>query len=123
VVLGLGVVGMGMWGVFGGLGLAAKSDAESTCAPNCTDDDISGIKTDFLVADVSLGVGAAALAGAAIIGIVWATSSSSCDPATDKDCKASDQPDAEEKASLRLRSAGVAPLPGGGAAVVVQGAF
>lgn len=121
VVLGIGVVGIGMWGVFGGLGLAAKSDAEETCAPNCTDDDVSGIKTNFLVADVSLGVGAAALAGAAIVGIVWATSSSTCDLATDKDCKAPAETD--KQASLRVRRAGVAPLPGGGGILVVEGAF
>lgn len=119
VTAGLGVVGLGLWGVFGGLGLAAKSDAESTCAPNCTDDDISGIKTDFLVADVSMGVGLASLASAAIVGIVWATGSTSCDPATDKDCKPTEKKDA----AFELRGAGFAPLSNGGGLFVLEGAF
>lgn len=119
VLGGVGVVGFGMFGVFGGLGLAAKSDAEDTCAPNCSDDEVSGIKTDFLVADVSMGIGAAALVGATIVGIVWATGTTSCDPAKDTDCKAAKSEDAS---APRLRSAGVAPLPGG-AALVVGGTF
>lgn len=119
VTVGLGVVGLGLWGVFGGLGLAEKSDAETTCAPNCTDDDLSGIKTKFLVADISMGVGLASVVGAAIVGIVWATGSTTCDLATDKDCK----PVEKKEASLVIRSVGVAPLQEGGGVFVVGGGF
>lgn len=119
VTVGVGVVGLGLWGVFGGLGLAEKSDAETTCAPNCTDDDLSGIKTKFLVADISMGVGLASAVGAAIVGIVWATGSTTCDLATDKDCK----PVEKKDAALVIRSVGVAPLQEGGGVFVFGGGF
>jgi hypothetical protein len=58
------------FGVVGGLGLAERSDAESTCAPRCTDATVASIEDKFLIADVLLGVGLAALGAAIVIGIV-----------------------------------------------------
>lgn len=70
---GVGVVGVGLFATFGALGLSEKSDAEDPatgCAPSCSDDEVDGIRTKFLVADVSLGVGVAALGAAVIVALV-----------------------------------------------------
>jgi hypothetical protein len=58
------------FGVVGGLGLSAKSEAESTCAPRCSDSVVGSIQDKFLIADVLMGVGLAALGAALVIGIV-----------------------------------------------------
>jgi len=55
--------------VFGGFAIAAKSeydDLKHDCAPRCTDADKSRFETHRLIADVALGVGAAAVFGAAV---------------------------------------------------------
>jgi hypothetical protein len=66
VLGGVGVVGIGAFATFGILGLSEKADreapvAEGGCAPNCSDDDVSSVRTKLVLADVSLGVGVAAL--------------------------------------------------------------
>lgn len=48
-------------------GKSAQSNLEQTCAPRCTDDDLSSMRQRYLFADIALGVGAAALAGAAVL--------------------------------------------------------
>ncbi len=73
VLGGVGVVGIGLFATFGALGLSEKSDAEDPaagCAPNCSDEDVSSIRTKFLVADITLGVGLAALGAAVIVAVV-----------------------------------------------------
>ncbi len=78
VLGGVGVVGLGLFGTFGGLGLSQKSkDAGAGgCAPRCTDAEVSSIRTKFIAADVSLSIGLASLAGAGVFGILAATSGS-----------------------------------------------
>lgn len=66
VLGGVGVVGIGAFATFGILALGEKSDreapvAEGGCAPNCSDEDVSSVRTKLVLADVSLGVGVAAL--------------------------------------------------------------
>jgi len=68
VLGGIGVAGLGLFGVMGGVGLSEKSDAEDTCAPNCSDSEVGSIRAKFIVADVALGVGIASLGGAVILG-------------------------------------------------------
>jgi hypothetical protein len=82
VLGGAGVVGLGLFATFGGLGLSQKSkDAGAGgCAPRCSDSEVSSIKTKFVVADVSLAVGLASLAGAGVFGIVALTSKPSAAP-------------------------------------------
>ena len=55
--IGLGVLGVGLagFGGFGAWGLSGKSSLES-CKPFCTDDEASGVRSRFIVADVSLAV-------------------------------------------------------------------
>ncbi len=71
ILLGTTVLGGVGFGVLGSMGQADKKELEKTpeeggCAPLCTDDDVSDVKTKFLLADISLGVGIASAAGALI---------------------------------------------------------
>jgi hypothetical protein len=58
----LGGVAVAGLGAFAGFGVAGNS-AES-CAPSCTRSQVAQVRTDFTIADVSLGVSIAAAAGA-----------------------------------------------------------
>src|SRR5262249_44074220 len=67
--------------VLGGVGLAAigsvpylrfsavgdYNDYNETCSPACNPDDVDKVRTKFLISNISLGVGAAALVGAGIV--------------------------------------------------------
>lgn len=57
--VGLSVLGVGLagFGAFGAWGLSGKSGLES-CKPFCTQDEASGVRTRFIVADVSLAIAA-----------------------------------------------------------------
>lgn len=67
VLGGVSVVALGSFAFFG---LSAKSELNKlkVCSPYCTDKQTQTGRNDALVADISLGVGVAALAGA----VVWA---------------------------------------------------
>lgn len=73
IVLGsVGVAALASWGIFG---LTAQSDfgaLKKECGPSCPDGSADGIKTRMLVADVSLGIGVAAVGVAAVLWIVQA---------------------------------------------------
>ncbi len=66
-LLGLGVVGIGGFAVFGILGNKEKSDLEETCEPNCSDSEVEPMNRNYLISDISLGIGAASLVTAGII--------------------------------------------------------
>ncbi len=72
VLGGAGVVGVGLFATLGGIGLAQKSSDAGTggCAPKCTTSEVNSIKTKFIAADVSLTIGLASLAGAAVFGVM-----------------------------------------------------
>jgi hypothetical protein len=64
-----GVGGVGIIG-FASFGIVATSDLNhlrQTCAPYCSASQLGNVKTEALVADVSLGVGVVALAAAAYV--------------------------------------------------------
>jgi hypothetical protein len=63
-LLGLGAVGLGGFAAFALSGHSEFTDLSNTCAPTCTDDQVSTMRTHYLLANISLGVGAAALLGA-----------------------------------------------------------
>jgi hypothetical protein len=65
-LLGLGAVGVGSFTVFALMGNSKKDKLETSCKPNCTDSDLKPMKTSYLVADISLGVGVASLVAAGI---------------------------------------------------------
>lgn len=64
---GVGVVGLGAFTVFALTGKGAEKDLASSCGPNCKDDELSSVKRDYLIADISLVIGVAALAAAVIL--------------------------------------------------------
>ncbi len=68
-VLGaVGVVGLGAFAAFQISGRSQKSDLDA-CAPRCHPDEVDSVRRTFVYGDVALGVGVAALAGAAIVWI------------------------------------------------------
>lgn len=64
---GLALAGLGGFGAFAFLGRSEQTTLEDGCAPRCTDAEISKMKRWYTIADVSAGVGAAALMGAVIV--------------------------------------------------------
>lgn len=63
VLGGVGLVALGSFAFFGATGESKRSDLES-CKPDCDSDDVSAVRTRYIVADVSLVVGVLALGGA-----------------------------------------------------------
>jgi len=62
---GVAVLGLAGFAVFGTRGRSAESRLQTTCSPHCSEDQISSVRTQYAVADVSLGVGLASLGLAA----------------------------------------------------------
>lgn len=69
-LLGVGVAGLAAFGVLASLGKAEQNKLKDSCAPNCSADDMSKMKTMYLIGDISAGVGAAALVAAGIVYMV-----------------------------------------------------
>lgn len=65
--LGLGIAGLATSGVLTWLGKSEQNRLQDTCAPTCTDDQLSKMKRMYLIGDISAGAGAAALLTAGII--------------------------------------------------------
>lgn len=60
VLSGVALVAFGSFTYFGLHGLDAESDLERRCGPPCTREDLAPVRRDYLVADISLGVGVVA---------------------------------------------------------------
>lgn len=65
VLLGVAALGVTGFVTFGALGQSQKHDLEESCAPRCDDASIAPVERKFLIADISAGVAALALAGSA----------------------------------------------------------
>jgi hypothetical protein len=66
-VLGaVGVVGLGTFAALGVVGKNDQSSLEGSCSPNCAQSSIDKVRTEYIAADVGLGVGAAALISAGV---------------------------------------------------------
>jgi hypothetical protein len=68
----LGAVGLGLGGAFAGLAWSAKRDVDhlrETCAPDCAPSSVDAARAKLIAANVSLGLGLAAI-GAAVIVLV-----------------------------------------------------
>jgi hypothetical protein len=63
---GLGIAAAGGFAYFGLSGLDRKDGLEA-CKPECPHDDVTGVRTRFIVADVMLAVSAVSLAAAGVI--------------------------------------------------------
>lgn len=59
-------VGLGLFAGFAVAGKIEQGELERSCAPNCSDSDLSTMRQRFLVGDIALGVSAAALLGAGV---------------------------------------------------------
>jgi hypothetical protein len=94
---GVGVVALGSFGYFG---LSAKSELDKldSCSPSCARSQSDTGRRDALFADVSLGIGVVALAGA----VTWAVLSSG----------------SKDEASRNATHWAIAPTPQGAAATV-----
>lgn len=66
-LLGVGVLGGAGFAVFSLMGRSEQNALERDCSPVCTDSDMSAMKRNYMIADLSAGIGAAALIGAAIV--------------------------------------------------------
>jgi hypothetical protein len=66
---GVAVVALGSFAYFAATGKSTEKDLAGSCKPNCTADDVSPVRRDYLIADVSLGV--AAVAAVAAVWIAW----------------------------------------------------
>jgi hypothetical protein len=58
---GVGLLGVGGFIAFGLWGNSELSDKEHSCAPACSDSEVSSIRTKYHLADISLGVGVVSL--------------------------------------------------------------
>ncbi len=63
----IGILALGSFGTFAVLGAQEKARLRTTCSPACSDSEVSTLRRDYLVADISLGVGIVALGVATII--------------------------------------------------------
>jgi hypothetical protein len=62
IFVGVGAAGLGGFAGLAAWGRSSESKLELTCAPHCRKGDVSDVRTKYLLADVSLGVGVASLA-------------------------------------------------------------
>jgi hypothetical protein len=58
---GVGALALGSFAIFGLSGKSKQNDLMSNCAPNCAQSDVSTMRTRYLIADISLGVGVVSL--------------------------------------------------------------
>jgi hypothetical protein len=58
---GAGVLGVANFALFAILGSSQQGDLEKSCSPNCRSSQVESVRTKYLIADVSLGVGLASL--------------------------------------------------------------
>lgn len=104
----LGAVGALGLGSFAALGITAKSDLavlRDTCAPNCAQNELDGVQTRMLLADLSLGVGVVALGTGTVLWILNAR-----------------KPVQMQQTARSSWQLGASPRPGG-ASAVVTGSF
>jgi hypothetical protein len=64
---GTGVVALGSFTLFALRGRDKENDLETGCAPLCAQDDIDAMRRDYLIADISLGLGILALGAAGFV--------------------------------------------------------
>jgi hypothetical protein len=102
VLTGTTVAGFGTFAALGVIGENNKSNLESSCAPHCTNSQVSSLKTEFLIADIAAGIGGASAAGALIVFLA--------------------RPERDKPAPAGIRSFGVAPVAAG-AALQLGGVF
>jgi hypothetical protein len=71
VLGGVGVAGLAAFTTLGVIGKNERDDLAATCAPACSADDVSSVRTKLIAADVSLGVGVASLGVGTFLFVRW----------------------------------------------------
>lgn len=64
---GVSLVGIGSFVFFAVSGKGTEKDLASSCGPSCSDDQLSPVKRDYLIADISLVIGLAAAVTAGVL--------------------------------------------------------
>jgi hypothetical protein len=54
---GVGLAGLAAFGILSAAGLSQEASLERSCAPSCNDAELRSVRTKYLLADLSLGVG------------------------------------------------------------------
>ena len=67
---GVAIGGLGNFAVWGALGKSKQGDLEDSCAPRCRQEDVDAMRSNYVLADVSLALGAAALGAAVVVTLV-----------------------------------------------------
>lgn len=63
---GVGIAGLGGFAALAATTVSRENSLRSSCAPECDEQDTKQLKVRYLAADISLGVGAAAIVGATV---------------------------------------------------------
>jgi hypothetical protein len=71
VLAGAGTVGVAGFIALGASGLSAEHGLQARCAPHCSAAEVSSVRARYLLADVSLAVGLASVAAAALVYRAW----------------------------------------------------
>jgi hypothetical protein len=98
---GIAVAGLGVFATFGTLGENQKNAFEKSCAPHCTPDDVSSVRTKLIIGDVGLFTALAAVGAGTTVFFV--------------ERRRSPPP-----VALRLQ---VVPAPAGGGMLAARGTF
>jgi hypothetical protein len=64
---GVGVLGLAGFTTFAILGKTAQNELDNTCVPNCSDSEVSKVRSRYLIADISLAVGVVGLTSAVLL--------------------------------------------------------
>ncbi|HEX7664001.1 MAG TPA: hypothetical protein VF407_05815 [Polyangiaceae bacterium] len=69
IVGGVGVVALGAGIIFGAMGSSQASSDKNPggCAPNCSDDEVSSIKTKLIISDIAIPVGIVGIAAGVVL--------------------------------------------------------
>lgn len=65
---GLGVVGVGLFATMGAVGLSQRNDLDDLgCKPSCATSDVDDVRRAFLIGDIALATGVAAIGAAVVV--------------------------------------------------------
>ncbi|MEJ7727727.1 MAG: hypothetical protein WKG00_00765 [Polyangiaceae bacterium] len=115
VLGGVAAGALALGGVLAIKGHVDRSDLEASCAPSCSEDDVDAVRTEWAVAGVAAGVGAAAAIAALV---VWASNGDATAPAS-TGARSPGRASRARSPTPRMLSLGAGPAPGGGFATLV----